>query len=78
MNLETIGQLTEGMKKQAQELIYQAYTRGYNVGYEEGKGQAWSEEIKKYEIEPDKEREYIEQGRKGVVVSGGEFRHSHY
>ena len=63
MNLETIGQLTEGMKKQAQELIYQAYTRGYNVGYEEGKGQAWSEEIKKYEIEPDKEREYIEQGR---------------
>lgn len=56
-------QRTKDMKKQARELIEQVYQRGFNVGYEEGKGQAWSEEIKKYEIGPDKKKEYIEQGR---------------
>lgn len=58
-----MGERTEGMKKQAQELIEQAYQRGYKAGYEEGKGQAWSEEVKKYEIEPEKSWKYIEQGR---------------
>lgn len=61
--LGTMEQRTKGLKKQAQELIEQAYQRGFNAGYEEGKGQAWSDEIKKYEIEPGKAREYIEQGR---------------
>lgn len=61
--LGTMEQRTKGMKKQAQELIEQAYNRGFKAGYEEGKGQAWSEEVKKYEIEPDKKNEYIEQGR---------------
>lgn len=63
MNLGSMEQRTKGMKKQAQELIEQAYQRGYKAGYEEGKGQTWSEEVKKYEIEPDKKNEYIEQGR---------------
>ena len=58
-----MGERTEGMKKQAQELIEQAYQRGYKAGYEEGKGQTWSEEVKKYEIEPEKSLKYIEQGR---------------
>ena len=34
----------------------------YNRGYDEGKGQAWSDEIKKYEIEPEKEREAYQRG----------------
>lgn len=63
MSLGTMEQRTEGMKRQAQELIEQAYNRGYNAGYDEGKGQAWSEEVKKYEIEPEKAMKYIEQGR---------------
>ena len=63
MNLGSMEQRTAGMKRQSQELIEQAYNRGYNAGYEEGKGQTWSEEVKKYEIEPDKKNEYIEQGR---------------
>lgn len=36
MNLGTKEQRTEGMKKQAQELIEQAYNRGYKAGYEKG------------------------------------------
>lgn len=63
MSLGAKEQKMEGMKRQAQELIEQAYQRGYNAGYEEGKGQTWSEEIKKYEIEPEKALKYIEQGR---------------
>ena len=34
----------------------------YNRGYDEGKCQAWSDEIKKYEIEPEKEREAYQRG----------------
>lgn len=50
--LETMEQRTEGMKKQAQELIEQAYNRGYKAGYEackepkdalieKGRNEAW-------------------------------------
>ena len=37
MSLGTMEQRTEGMKKQAQELIEQAYQRGYNAGYEKAR-----------------------------------------
>ena len=40
----------------AEKIQYQM-ERAYNAGYDDGKGQAWSEEIKKFEIEPEKVKE---------------------
>ena len=37
MSLGTMEQRTEGMKRQAQELIDQAYNRGFKAGYENAK-----------------------------------------
>ena len=63
MSLGTHEQGMEWMKQQADYLLEQTYHLGFNAGYEEGKGQAWSETVKTYEIEPEKAQEFIEQGR---------------
>lgn len=61
MGLGTMEQRTEGMKKQAQELIDHAYDRGYKAGYEKGFKNGFDEGA----LHPDINiiEKWIEQGR---------------
>ena len=58
MNLGGMEERTAGMKKQAQELIEQAYNSGYAVGYAE-----CEEELAKEAITEDEQEKWLEQGR---------------
>lgn len=58
MNLGSMEQHTEGMKKQTQELIEQAYQKGYKAGYAE-----CEEELAKEAIAEGEQEKWIEQGR---------------
>lgn len=52
--------MPEWIESKAYELaeeIENQMEKAYNVGYDEGKGQTWSEEVKKYELEPEKLKE---------------------
>ena len=73
MSLESMEQRTEGMKKQAQELIEFAYQRGVKAGHEEMQNQM-------HEHWGRKQKELIEQGRNEAwqaarkVIEMGEYR----